>query len=131
MYTKGTQYAIPQDKLALLSKFMRETYYATIWGQYMLFDVLGRGVSRPGVTKKIHTALFAKRMIELDPDHANEFKDIIARLDGKQPANHALTSKHTHYFREIILSIYVPHTLSTFAWHLPALHVANMETEKT
>ena len=85
MYTKGTQYAIPQDKLALLSKFMRETYYATIRGQYMLFDVLGRGVSRPGVTKKIHTALFAKRMIELDPDHANEFKDIIARLDGKQP----------------------------------------------
>lgn len=99
MYTKGTQYAIPQDKLALLSKFMRETYYSTIRGQYMLFDVLGRGVSRPGVTKKTHTMLFAKRMVELDPDHANEFKEIIARLDGKQPANYALTAKHTHYFR--------------------------------
>lgn len=112
MYTKGTQYAIPQDKLALLSKFMRETYYATIRGQYMLFDVLGRGVSRPGVTKKIHTALFAKRMIELDPDHANEFKDIIARLDGKQPANHALTSKHTHYFR----GDYTLHIRPTYAF---------------
>lgn len=99
MYTKGTQYAIPQDKLALLSKFMRETYYSTIRGQYMLFDVLGRGVSRPGVTKKAHTALFAKRMVELDPEHANEFKEIIARLNGKQPANYALTAKHTHYFR--------------------------------
>lgn len=53
MYTKGTQYAIPQDKLALLSKFMRETYYATMRGQYMLFDVLGRGVSRPEVTKSL------------------------------------------------------------------------------
>lgn len=112
MYTKGTQYAIPQDKLALFSKFMRETYYATIRGQYMLFDVLGRGVSRPGVTKKIHTALFAKRMIELDPDHANEFKDIIARLDGKQPANHALTSKHTHYFR----GDYTLHIRPTYAF---------------
>lgn len=99
MYTKGTQYAIPQDKLALLSKFMRETYYSTIRGQYMLFDVLGRGVSRPGVTKKAHTALFAKRMVELDPEHANEFKEIIARLNGKQPANYALAAKHTHYFR--------------------------------
>lgn len=99
MYTKGTQYAIPQDKLALLSKFMRETYYSTIRGQYMLFDVLGRGVSRPGVTQKTHTMLFAKRMVELDPDHANKFKEIIARLDGKQPANYALTAKHTHYFR--------------------------------
>ena len=52
MYTKGTQYAIPQDKLALLSKFMRETYYATIRGQYMLFDVLGRGVSRPASQRR-------------------------------------------------------------------------------
>lgn len=99
MYTRGTQYAIPQDKLALISKFMRETYYSTIRGQYMLFDVLGRGVSRPGVTKKTHTALFAKRMIELDPEHADEFKEIIARLNGKQAANYALTAKHTHYFR--------------------------------
>ena len=99
MYTKGTQYAIPQDKLALLSKFMRETYYATMRGQYMLFDVLGRGVSRPEVTKKSHTALFAKRMIELDPAHINEYKDIISRLSGKHPADYALSPKHTHYFR--------------------------------
>lgn len=99
MYTKGTRYAIPQDKLALLSKFMRETYYATIRGQYMMFDALGRGVSRPGVTKKMHTALFAKRMIELDPAHADEFKEIIARLRGEQPADYALSPKHTHYFR--------------------------------
>lgn len=99
MYTKGTQYAIPQDKLALLSRFMRETYYATMRGQYMLFDVLGRGVSRPGVTKKSHTGLFAKRMIELDPAHTNEYEEIISRLSGKQPADYALSPRHTHYFR--------------------------------
>lgn len=99
MYTKGTRYAIPEDKLAILSKFMRETYYPTIRGQYMLFDVLGRGVSRPGVTQKSHTALFAKRMVELDPAHADEFNAIIERLSGKQPANHNLSAKHTHYFR--------------------------------
>lgn len=98
-YTKGTQYAIPEDKMTLLSKFMRETYYATIRGQYMLFDVLGRGVSRPGVTKKTQTALFAQRMIELDPKHADEFKSIIERLKGKQTAEYALKAKHTHYFR--------------------------------
>ena len=98
-YTKGTGYAIPEDKLTLLSKFMRETYYATIRGQYMLFDVLGRGMSRPNITKKAHTALFAKRMIELDPSHADEFKAIIERLNGKQPASYALSPKHTHYFR--------------------------------
>lgn len=99
MYTKSTQYAIPETKLAILSKFMRETYYSTIRGQYMLFDVLGRGVSRPGVTKKTNTILFAKRMIELDPTHGEEFKAIIKRLKGEEAANYALQSKHTHYFR--------------------------------
>lgn len=99
IYTKGTRFAIPQDKLTLVSKFMRETYYATIRGQYMLFDVLGRGVSRPNVTDKSHTALFAKRMVELDKEHADEFKAIIARLEGKKPAGYALKSAHTHYFR--------------------------------
>lgn len=99
MYTKGTRFAIPQEKLALVSKFMRETYYATIRGQYMLFDVLGRGVSRPNVTNKSHTALFAKRMVELDSMHADEFKAIIARLEGKKPAGYALKPGHTHYFR--------------------------------
>lgn len=99
IYTQDTRYAISKEKLALLSKFMRETYYSTIRGQYMLFGVLGRGVSRPGATKKSHTTLFAERMIELDPSHADEFKAIIDRLNGEQAANYALAPKHTHYFR--------------------------------
>lgn len=99
MYTKGTQYAISEDKLAIVSKFMRETYYSTIRGQHMLFDVLGRGVSRPDITKKTNTILFAKRMIDLDPAHADEFQTIIKRIEGEEPANYGLTPKHTHYFR--------------------------------
>lgn len=38
-------------------------------------------------------------MIELDPAHINEYKDIISRLSGKHPADYALSPKHTHYFR--------------------------------
>lgn len=99
MYTRGTRFAIPEEKLALLSKFMRETYYATIRGRHMLFDVLGRGVSRPQITDKSHTALFARRMLQLDPEHAAEYEAIIARLEGKENAAYALTPKHTHYYR--------------------------------
>lgn len=99
MYTRGTRFAIPADKLALLSKFMRETYYRAIRGKHMLFDVLGRGVSRPQVTDKSHTALFAARMAELDTAHADEYRAIISRLEGKQPAGYALAPTHTHYFR--------------------------------
>lgn len=41
MYTRGTRFAIPQDKLELLNKFMRETYYATIRGQVYVIRCLG------------------------------------------------------------------------------------------
>lgn len=99
MYAHGTRFAIPQDKLTLISKFMRETYYPTIRGKFMLFDVMGRSVSRPNVPDKSGTALFARRMTVLDPAHADEFKAIIARLEERQPADYALKPLHTHYFR--------------------------------
>lgn len=99
MYARGTRFAMPSEKIDLISKFMRETYYATIRGKYMLFDVMGRSMSRPGVPDKSATALFAKRMLLLDPAHADEFQAIIDRLEGTQPAGYALTGRHTHYFR--------------------------------
>ncbi|WP_455584074.1 polysaccharide lyase 8 family protein [Bacteroides sp.] len=99
MYTQGTQYALPPDKLAILSKFMRETYYQTIRGKYMLFDVLGRGISRPSITDKRTVALFAKRMIVLEPEHANEYRTIVERLEGKKPADYGVKPFHTHYFK--------------------------------
>lgn len=99
MYTKGTRYALPQDKLDIVSKFMRGTYYATMRGKYMMFDVMGRGISRPGITDKSYTKLFAQRMAELDTAHASEFRDIIARLEETEPAGYAIQPKHTHYFR--------------------------------
>lgn len=99
MYTNGSQYALSQEKKQILSTFMRHTYYRTIRGQYMLFDVLGRGVSRPDATQKSQTALFAKRMLEIDPEHTDEYEAIIARLNGYQPANYKIQPVHTHYFR--------------------------------
>lgn len=99
MYTRGTRFAMPQEKLKLISKFMRETYYPTIRGKYMLFDVMGRSVSRPGVPDKSHTALFAQRMEILDTAHAQEFREIISRLKEEKPADYAIKPQHTHYFR--------------------------------
>lgn len=98
-YTNGSQYALSEEKKQILSNFMRKTYYQTIRGQYMLFDVLGRGVSRPNETQKSKTALFAKRMLEIDPAHTDEYEAIIARLEGYQPASYGLQPVHTHYFR--------------------------------
>ncbi|WP_417130037.1 polysaccharide lyase 8 family protein [Phocaeicola sp.] len=98
-YALGTQYQLDKEKVELLSKFMRETYYRTVRGQNMSFDVVGRSVSRPGLLNKRTTATYAQRMIDIDPTHADEYKAIIARLNRKQPADYQVTASHTHYFR--------------------------------
>ncbi len=98
-YALGTQYQLDKEKVELLSKFMRETYYRAVRGQNMSFDIVGRSVSRPGLLNKRTTATYAKRMIDIDPTHADEYKAIIARLNRKQPADYQVTASHTHYFR--------------------------------
>ena len=99
MYALGTKYALSAEKVQILSKFMRETYYQTIRGQYMLWDVMGRSVSRRNMLNKKDKAKFAQRMIELDPKHADEFRQIIDRMNGKQQPSYAIQPRHTHYFR--------------------------------
>lgn len=98
-YALGTQYQLDKEKVELLSKFMRETYYRTVRGQNMSFDVVGRSVSRPGLLNKRNTTTYAQRMLDIDPAHADEYKAIIARLNRKQPADYQVTASHTHYFR--------------------------------
>lgn len=98
-YALGTRYQLDKEKVELLSKFMRETYYRTVRGQNMSFDVVGRSVSRPGLLNKKATTTYVKRMLDIDPTHADEYKAIIARLNRKQPADYQVTASHTHYFR--------------------------------
>lgn len=98
IYADGTKYRLPEEKLELLSKFMRQTYYKVIRGKYMSFDVLGRSVSRPNILNKSFTAKYAKRMLILDPKHADEYKSIIRRLKGKALPAEGVKSSHTHYY---------------------------------
>ena len=98
-YTLDTKYALSQEKIDLISQFMRGTYYRTFRGKYMLFDVLGRGISRKDNLDKSQMALFAERMIQLDPKHKNEFKEIVSRLKGEKPADYAIKPVHTHYYQ--------------------------------
>lgn len=98
-YALGTRYQLDKEKVELLSKFMRETYYRTVRGQNMSFDVVGRSVSRPGLLNKKATTTYVKRMLDIDPAHADEYKAIIARLNRQQPADYQVTASHTHYFR--------------------------------
>ncbi len=99
LYAQNTKFALNEEKIQLVSRFMRDTYYQTMRGKYMMFDVLGRGMSRKDILDKSEKKLFAQRMLKLDPKHASEFSKIIARLEEKQPVSYGITPRHTHYFR--------------------------------
>ena len=68
---------------------------------------LGRGVSRNNATQRVMPPLFAKRMLELDPAHIDEYNAIIARLEGKsanygiKPFTHSLLSEETMLFMSV------------------------------
>ena len=98
-YVAGTKFQLEQSKLPILRDFLLEAYYKTLRGQYTSFDVLGRGVTRPGATNKKGSTLFAKRMINIDPEYKAEYKKIIERIEGQKPIDHDVKPSHTHFFR--------------------------------
>ncbi len=98
LYTRSTSYAMSPEKIELFCNYMRETYFPTIRGQHMLFDVMGRSVSRVGNTKKLQGATLAENMSELCSEHAAEFNAIAERIRGDKDASYEVKPKHTHYF---------------------------------
>lgn len=94
LYTQGTSYELPADKLDIISRYIRQTYYSTIRRGYMAYEVLGRSISRPDALNRTGSASLAKRMIILDKRNENEYNDIIKRLSGD---DRFIRPMHTHY----------------------------------
>jgi chondroitin AC lyase len=98
VYTAGTPYALSGEKLDILSKFVRETYFPSIRGQYALFSLGGRGgLSRQGSTRKTNSAVYAERMRLIDTGNTSAYDNAILRLRGEQPACYGITANHVHY----------------------------------
>lgn len=99
VYAIGTKFAFPPDKVDILSRFMRDTYYAAMRGPIMAFGVQGRSITRVGMADKSFTVDFARRMIEIDPAHAAEYREIIARITRAESPSFGIKPRHTNYFR--------------------------------
>lgn len=98
-HTVGTSVALSGEKLEILSRFVRDTYLGTIRGSDMAFNVIGRSSTRPDAVKKSHAATeLMKRMILLDPAHAAEYREAIARLTGKKPAGYRIQPRSRYYY---------------------------------
>ena len=98
-YMTGTPYEMSKDKLDYLSQFVRKTYVPTIRGQYFMYNVIGRAISRKGALSQagFHTVL--NRMKGMDQANAEEYDEAIARIKATEPASYALKPENKHFWR--------------------------------
>lgn len=98
-YAAGTKFALSADKKEMVRQFMLHSFYPTIRGKYKIYNSLGRGVSRNNSLNASNTALYARRMMTIDPEYAAQYQDIVSRIEGKAKADKGVASANTHFYR--------------------------------
>ncbi len=99
LYTVDTPYALSTEKFDLLSKFTRVGYIPVIRGQNFNYNVLGRGLSRPGALNQSGFGTILGTMKQLDPVNETEYENAIRRLQGLEDPSYGLTPSNTHFWR--------------------------------
>lgn len=98
MYAVGTQFALPTEKLNVLSKLVKDTYLSAFRGQSIFFNVIGRASTRPGATVKQGANKIATRMAAIDPSNAAIYNAANERFTGTQPATYNVSPTSTHFY---------------------------------
>ncbi len=97
-YLMGTPYA-DKEKNELICQFVRYGYLPAIRGSEMLYNSMGRGLSRPNATHQRHLAKLVERLIKLDAAHEETYKSSIRRLKEEVPPCYGIIPFHRHYWR--------------------------------
>ncbi|MBA6154638.1 polysaccharide lyase family 8 super-sandwich domain-containing protein [Gelidibacter maritimus] len=98
MYAVDTEYAIPSDRLQILSNLVKDSYATIFRGEYMLFNPLGRASTRPNATKKTGDTSIFERMKSLDPANASIYDNVISRLTGAEDPSYGITPSSAHFY---------------------------------
>ncbi|MGL5786164.1 MAG: polysaccharide lyase family 8 super-sandwich domain-containing protein [Bacteroidales bacterium] len=98
-YAAGTPFAIPEEKLNILVSLVKDTYLATIRGEFISYNVIGRASTRPGATRKSGQTSIMNRMMLLDPANHKIYEEAVARISGEQSPAYGIQSASNHYFR--------------------------------
>ncbi len=95
----GTPYALSGEKAELLSKFVRTSYIPVIRGQYFLYNVLGRGLSRKNAIYQGGSSKPLELMKRIDASHTAFYEAAIQRLKATEPAGYGIEPSNTHFWR--------------------------------
>ncbi|WP_432713297.1 chondroitinase-AC [Pedobacter sp.] len=97
-YVRDTPYALHPKKLALFSKYYRDSYLKAIRGSYMDFNVEGRGVSRPDILKKKSEKSRLNVAKLIDFKNAEDWSNAIARTDSTETPAYKISPYHHQYW---------------------------------
>jgi chondroitin AC lyase len=97
-YVRETPYAISAEKLAMFSKYYRDSYLKTIRGSYIDFNVEGRGVSRPDILNKRGEKgkLLVAKLVDLK--NTEDWSNAIARTDSTEAPDYKIIPYHRQYW---------------------------------
>ncbi|MCC8144944.1 MAG: DNRLRE domain-containing protein [Bacteroidales bacterium] len=124
-YVRGTDYELSQEKFDILFNFMRKTYLPVIRGQYFLYNVAGRSLSRPNAMSKSGFHSVLELLKSVDPDNTDEYDAAIERVKGNQPSSYGLQPLHTHYWR----SDYTLHQRPGFTFDVRTVSTRTLRNE--
>lgn len=124
-YMTGTPYEMSKEKLNYLSRFVREAYIPVIRGQYMMFNVEGRAISRKGslLQKNFHTIL--NRIKEMDPEHSEEYNKAIERIKAAEAPSYGIKSVNRHFWR----SDYILHERPAYTFDVRGTSIYSCKSE--
>lgn len=124
-YVRGTTYELGKEKFDILFNFMRNTYLHVIRGQYFLYNVAGRSLSRPNALSKSGFYSVLELLKSVDPDNTDEYNAAIKRVKGDEPASYGLEPYHAHYWR----SDYTLHQRPGFTFDVRSVSTRTLRNE--
>lgn len=109
----GTDYELKGEQLNILSNFVRNTFLTTIRGQFMHYNVMGRSVSRAGLSQKTSFARFIKDMVKIDAANKSEYESAFQRMTNEKASDFKVTNRNILYpISDYSIHIRTPYSFS-------------------
>lgn len=95
---KGTKFSISDEKIDIMSNFVRGIYANSIRGKTMAYNCHGRSVSRQDQLNKENSVPWIKKLKDIDSPNNSEYDEIINRLGGATSPSYSIKKDAKHYY---------------------------------
>ena len=100
----GASFALGDEKIAALSGLIREGQQWFVWGGQLDYHALGRQIDSPGAYGRGRNfAGISERMMAVDAEHAEEYRNFAQRIAGIQKPGESGPKGNRHFWRSDVM----------------------------